>query len=122
MGKRRLPVRMAGQTLKALFTKSAAMHNPNDDLLLPPGCGGKLAHDAVNCTWCQACVRNCLMQTLEGEFATMPDVKPFTLSLNLTKCICCGQCVAACPHGCLQLIAEAERGCLNKRELEQIKL
>jgi formate hydrogenlyase subunit 6/NADH:ubiquinone oxidoreductase subunit I len=116
---------------------------------MPTGFRGRPVLDASRCQadqGCEACVQSCLPGALSLESATTEDYHSERLSvardagslpvrtrdemqssrqqftLDYSRCIMCGLCVAACPANALQMTEEYELAVKERQDLRIVTL
>jgi formate hydrogenlyase subunit 6/NADH:ubiquinone oxidoreductase subunit I len=87
------PARMAMELLSSIFKKPATEHYPFDRPYVPEGYRGMVTFIPEKCIACRLCVRDCPAGGI--EFIKTGE-RSFDVTIDISKCIFCGQCAENC--------------------------
>jgi len=93
---------MFSDVLESLVKAPATQRYPVERTETPALLRGHLHWDPADCIGCSLCARDCPANALEFHVLDKKE-KRFVLRYHLDRCIFCGQCVASCRRGCLEL-------------------
>jgi formate hydrogenlyase subunit 6/NADH:ubiquinone oxidoreductase subunit I len=113
---------LLGWIRKGLRTGIVTTSYPAQPESMPPNFRGRPVLDAARCevkAGCTSCVEICPTNALRVE-PIADGHGPQRVVLDYARCIMCGLCVPACPHGALTMSNEYELATRRRTDLEVI--
>jgi formate hydrogenlyase subunit 6/NADH:ubiquinone oxidoreductase subunit I len=97
--------KMMTEVLKHLARKPATVLYPFERPAMPDGFRGRIMHNDELCGGCRLCERDCPAFAITVEKV---GEKRYVVSIDVSRCIFCAQCVESCPKKALAVSAEYE--------------
>ncbi len=88
--------RILKHVFRQAFRRPFTYFYPYEDRLYPDITRGRHIHIRENCTACAQCVRACPVSAIRIDKEDRKFEKDAALYFDYTRCIFCGDCVAAC--------------------------
>ena len=106
---------MIESVLASLFKKPATTRYPFEKYTMPARFRGKPVFHSEKCTGCKLCIRDCPSQAIT---ITKVGEKQYEASIDLGKCVYCGQCADTCPRCVIEITTEFELARLERGQLK----
>ncbi|NMD42613.1 MAG: 4Fe-4S binding protein [Firmicutes bacterium] len=108
---------ITNMAVKHLFKKPATISYPRGELHIVDNYRGKLSYDPTECNGCRICMRYCPSGAIKVVNVGTKEEKEIEVSLEISRCIFCCQCVDSCPRNCLSYTQEIDLSTMNKDDL-----
>ncbi|MGO9308508.1 MAG: 4Fe-4S binding protein [Spirochaetia bacterium] len=112
---RHRPGEMISVVLGSLFRKPATMKYPYAPFRMPDRFRGSPSFNADLCNGCKLCVRDCPSGAIT---ITKVGEKRFDETVDLGRCVYCGQCAETCPRKVITMTPEFELAQVAKGNLK----
>ena len=109
------PGRMIAEVLGSVLRKPATVLYPRVKVKMPDRFRGKLIAHPEKCVGCKLCMRDCPTDAI--QIRKVGD-KQFEAVIDMSRCICCGQCVDSCLKKALEMTSEFELAQLKRETLK----
>jgi formate hydrogenlyase subunit 6/NADH:ubiquinone oxidoreductase subunit I len=110
----RRPGRMVPSLLRSLFRRPATTKYPFVKWEMPDGFRARPVVHTENCIGCKMCVRNCPAAAIQIEDK---GDKRFQATIDLGRCVYCGQCAFVCPKKTIELTKDFELAAFDRASL-----
>ncbi|MBP7176683.1 MAG: 4Fe-4S binding protein [Thermoclostridium sp.] len=112
------PGKIIKMAVRNLFKKPATISYPNGTMQIAEKYRGRIIYDAINCTGCGLCARDCPAGALSIVNEGTKEDRKMKAVLNMGHCIFCCQCVDSCKKNCISFTREIELSTVDKDELK----
>lgn len=111
---------LTGEAWMNLFSRTATVSYPREELHFPAGYRGRVSFDGAACTGCGSCMEQCPARAVVIAAAEREGETRYECHLNLGRCVYCGRCADICPSGSLKMTAELTPPLLSRKDLKTV--
>lgn len=111
---------LTGEAGKNLFSRSATVPYPREELHYPDGYRGRISFDPASCIGCRSCVDACPSRAISIVNSVRAGESKFECHLNFGRCVYCGRCAEICPGGSLKMTAELTPPALSRKDMKTV--
>lgn len=114
---KRAPGMITNFAIRHLFRKPATISYPKGEMDIVKNYRGRISYDPTNCNGCGICMRYCPAGAIKVTKAGTKEDLEIDMSLKMTRCIFCCQCVDSCPRDCLSFTQDVDLSSMDKEAL-----
>ena len=111
---------LTGEAGKNLFSRSATVPYPQEELHYPAGYRGRVSFDPASCSGCGRCMAECPARAIAIVDSGREGKDRYECHLNFGRCVYCGRCADICPGGSLRMTAELTPPALSRKEMKTV--